>query len=135
MTLTELFVAIADSIRAKKGTTELINATDFPSEIESIEAGSGGGADLPYIPIEYIRSTGTQYINTGVKVNGNLKTELVFLNLQQNQSTNFLLGGREDAEKNTYCLMYNGSSKYIRTYDKKNKKQKITCGIEQLSEC
>ena len=33
---------IADSIRAKKGTTEPINAQDFASEIASIEGGSGG---------------------------------------------------------------------------------------------
>lgn len=39
MALKELFTEIADSIRAKKGTTDLINATDFPSEIRNITTG------------------------------------------------------------------------------------------------
>lgn len=35
----ELFVAICDAIRAKKGTSETINHQDIPSEITSIESG------------------------------------------------------------------------------------------------
>lgn len=34
--LTELFTDIADSIRAKKGSSDLIYAEDFPTEIENI---------------------------------------------------------------------------------------------------
>lgn len=37
MNLTELFTSIANAIRSKKGTTELINAVDFPSEIENLK--------------------------------------------------------------------------------------------------
>lgn len=39
MTLIELFSNIANSIRSKDGTTEPINATDFPSRIKSIPSG------------------------------------------------------------------------------------------------
>lgn len=35
--------AIADAVRAKKGTTEPIALTDFATEIESIQSGGGGG--------------------------------------------------------------------------------------------
>ena len=37
MNLTELFTSIANAIRTKKGTTELINATDFPNEIANLK--------------------------------------------------------------------------------------------------
>ena len=38
-TLNSLLTAIADAIRAKKGTTAQINAQNFPSEIASISTG------------------------------------------------------------------------------------------------
>lgn len=37
MNLTELLQAIADAIRTKKGTTETINAQDFPTEIANLQ--------------------------------------------------------------------------------------------------
>lgn len=40
-TLNSLLTAIANAIRAKKGTTAQINAQNFPSEIESISTASG----------------------------------------------------------------------------------------------
>lgn len=36
---------VADAIRAKKGTSDLINPQDFATEIEGITSGSGGGED------------------------------------------------------------------------------------------
>lgn len=39
MTLTQLFTAIANAIRAKKGTSEAIIAENFSTEIDSIEIG------------------------------------------------------------------------------------------------
>lgn len=41
--LTDLLTDVADAIREKKGTTELINPQDFASEIASIESGGGNG--------------------------------------------------------------------------------------------
>lgn len=41
--LTDFLVDVADAIREKKGTTELINPQDFASEIASIESGGGNG--------------------------------------------------------------------------------------------
>lgn len=37
---------VADAIREKKGTTDLINPQDFSSEISSIEVGGGGGIHI-----------------------------------------------------------------------------------------
>lgn len=41
--LTDFLTDVADAIREKKGTTELINPQDFASEIASIESGGGNG--------------------------------------------------------------------------------------------
>ncbi len=54
MTLTELFSNIADSLRAKTGRTDKINATDFPSVINGLSIGTEGG----------IIPTGTKSITT-----------------------------------------------------------------------
>ena len=65
----ELFKAICDAIRSKTGTTDLINHTDIPAKIESIQTGGGGGALelspefaglLPPGYIEALKSNATQ---------------------------------------------------------------------------
>ena len=45
MALTDFLTQIADSIRSKDGSVEVIKATDFPQRILSIP--SGGGSGLP----------------------------------------------------------------------------------------
>ena len=47
--LTDLLQDVADAIREKKGTSELINPQDFAKEIKSIE-GDGGGGTTPSRP-------------------------------------------------------------------------------------
>lgn len=42
--LTDFLKDVADAIRAKKGTSALINPQDFSSEIASIQSGVGGGS-------------------------------------------------------------------------------------------
>ena len=46
-TLTGLFTDIANSIRAKKGSSDLINAEDFATEITNLPSG-GDYSDLGY---------------------------------------------------------------------------------------
>jgi hypothetical protein len=60
MALTDRLTAIGDAIREKNGTTELIPLVDMPQAILDI---SGGGTETV---VEYIESTGSQYIDTGV---------------------------------------------------------------------
>lgn len=43
--LTDLLQDVADAIREKKGTSELINPQDFAKEIASIEGGGSGGGE------------------------------------------------------------------------------------------
>lgn len=45
--LSDFMTDIADAIRAKKGTSEPINAQDFSTEIASIQTG-GGGSSMEY---------------------------------------------------------------------------------------
>lgn len=47
--LVELFTDIADSIRAKDGTTDVITASDFPSRIETLPTGN----NIEYSEIYY----------------------------------------------------------------------------------
>ena len=49
---------VADAIRAKKGTTELINPQDFSKEIASIEGGGSGGGESGGSTIEYLDVSG-----------------------------------------------------------------------------
>lgn len=44
--LSDFLKDVADAIRAKKGTTNLINPQNFSSEIASIETGGGGTSDV-----------------------------------------------------------------------------------------
>ena len=50
----DLCLSVADAIREKKGTSELINPQDFAKEIASIEGGGsgGGGSTIEYISVE-----------------------------------------------------------------------------------
>ena len=41
--LKDFLTDVANAIREKKGTTDLINPQDFSAEIASIETGGGGG--------------------------------------------------------------------------------------------
>lgn len=47
--LQDFLIDVAEAIRAKKGTTNLINPQDFSSEIASISGGGGDATDLDYI--------------------------------------------------------------------------------------
>lgn len=52
---------VADAIRAKKGTTDLINPQDFAEEIGAISGGGEGGST-----IEYLDVSGEGVVESGV---------------------------------------------------------------------
>lgn len=68
---------VADAIRAKKGTTALINPQDFSAEIASIEGGGSGGGestieylDVSTFPDELVKFLATYSILCRVSSNG-----------------------------------------------------------------
>lgn len=90
---------LATSI-ANKGVTVPANATldDYAALVDSIQTG-GGGSTLPYdAEVEYLESTGTQYINTGVYPSTSLTFEMEFtlVNGFTLGGTSFLFGEYTD---------------------------------------
>lgn len=71
-TLTALFSAIADAIRAKTGDSGTISANSFPAEIAKIETGSGVDPSDATATAGDILSGKTAYIASG-KTTGTLK--------------------------------------------------------------
>lgn len=70
--LGDFLTDVANAIRAKKGTSESINAQDFADEIASLE-GDGGKKQR----VMYLRRNNGGYINTGVQgANSNLTIEV-----------------------------------------------------------
>lgn len=68
--LGDFLTDIANAIRAKKGTSESINAQDFADEIASIKSEEGVSVNR----VTYLRRIGEGYIDTGVSgANNNLK--------------------------------------------------------------
>ena len=60
----EKLKAIADAIREKKGTTEPIKASDFASEILSIESSGGGEENANIYKLEQVQNeTGNYTLN------------------------------------------------------------------------
>lgn len=60
---------------------------------EELNRGDWGGAVINYTPLEYIESTGTQYIDTGITLTQDDNIEVEFA-LTENQFTRFIFGRR-----------------------------------------
>lgn len=66
----------------------------------------------PYIELDYIQSSGTQYIDTGVQVKSGYKIEAKFNHTPNSNSFNAVFGGRTNWNDNqlTYCNRAEGSN-------------------------
>lgn len=70
--ITDLLIDVADAIREKKGTENLINPQAFSDEIRSIQSGAAQR-------IAYLRRSRSGYIDTGVDgANSNLTIEIQY---------------------------------------------------------
>lgn len=83
LALTEYLTNIANAIRAKKGTSDKINAQDFASEIENLPSG-GEVIEVNELPI--IPNDNTIYKTLGFKVFGMcmaINNEITFLTIEE----------------------------------------------------
>ena len=116
LTLNSFLTSIADAIRSKKGTTDKINASNFASEIESIESGSGGGSATVTVPGEW---QGTTVPNSGyvdkVYVNNSLSMEEVNKLLSQidYSSTDGSYYNAVTDGNNSYLYTHSGSNSIL----------------------
>ena len=71
-----------------------------------------------YTPVKYLESTGTQYIDTGVKLNENCKTE-IYLQITKKSVQN-IFGSRQSAAENNYeIIASSGTSLVVDFYNYK----------------
>ena len=63
-----------------------------------------------YTMVEYLESTGTQYIDTGYKPNGNTAVNLKFKTEEKINQYAFLFGSRGSDRKNQFGVFYNTSN-------------------------
>lgn len=106
---------LATSI-ANKGVTVPANATldDYATLVDSIQTGGGGGT-LPYdAEVDYIESTGTQYIDTGVILDGDSVANLT-LSITTKQD-NGIFGARSALNVNDFSWHILSSNKNRRNY-------------------
>ncbi len=121
-----------------KGYTSggIINAIDITSleeykECFNIVQQISGFTDI-FEKLEYIQTTGTQFIDTKVKISSDLKIDMSFLCENNNESYQTVIGGRVNSgykglafdinNSGNFCFNYNGEIKEARKFDVWNKK-------------
>lgn len=69
-----------------------------------------------YKRLQYLESTGTQYIDTGIKLSSESEVGCEYL-INQNETVNAIFGARDDYNLNNYCLYSpNSSGKIVFAY-------------------
>lgn len=112
---------LATSI-ANKGVTVPASATldDYAALVDSIQTGEGGSS-LPYdAEVEYLESTGTQWIDTGVTVGGtnNIIVELKVAQTVDTTAVSFYFA-QPLSGSNYFAAYANASNKYACVYRNK----------------
>ncbi|MBO4700339.1 MAG: hypothetical protein J5620_01155 [Alphaproteobacteria bacterium] len=110
--------AVQNAIDSEFQCVEWANPNDHTSECLLMDVrGETGQSVLPtgYTALEYIESTGTQYIDTGIK--GNLNTKAILDFQIHNYSDNgYILGGRTGQNANAFIIGSNSGLMKNNTY-------------------
>lgn len=93
---------IASAIAAKGVTVP--SGSGFDDYADLIESIPSGGSSPSYIPVEYIQTDGTAYINTGIKGNAPMSAEGVVLPVAVS-SAKHLLGCRKDSGNTRFTFL------------------------------
>ena len=74
--------------------------------------------ELPssYTQIEYIQSTGTQYIDTGFKPNNNTRVVMDFQFSSAPTAHSTIFGARDSSSANFFMVLYNITNSFFRSY-------------------
>ena len=95
-----------------KAISPVVGETSFDFDVKSINPTSSGGGEEGYTELEYIESTGTQYIDTGIDANSGkiIECDCMFTARLGNYSTVF--GGRSDIDKR-FSITRNNSNGHV----------------------
>lgn len=74
---------------------------------------SGGGLPEGYTAVEYIQSSGTQYIDTGRKLTQDSDITIDFMIVGTKNRNAGIFGSRQSARKNNLALSQDGGSNYF----------------------
>lgn len=82
-----------------------------------------------YVPVNYIESSGTQYIDTGMKATQNTSVELQISNFQYANTKVF--GSRSSATSNNFSIISTSSSMVCDFYNYNNNRLSVSTPIEE----
>jgi hypothetical protein len=136
-----------ENLKESGGTTDLTkvyelinqNADNIASILSRLTA-LENAETLPYTLLEYIESTGTQYIDTGFKPNQDTRVVMDFESMAS--GVGWFFGARTDAKTKTFSLVQistksirndNGSTQSTLTVDSSQKRTTIDRNGEALS--
>lgn len=105
-TLKATLVDIANAIRVIEGSSGLINPQNMSDRIMAIVS------IKPYLEVEYIESTGTQFIDTGVVLTSNHSVEIDYQLTEATQNRKGLFGGLFDGSLR-YGMLLSPSNNYL----------------------
>lgn len=117
---------------ANKGVTVPASATldDYAALVDSIQ--TGGGGTLPYdAEVDYLETTGTQYIDTGVILNGDSFANLT-LSVSSAQN-NGIFGARSALKVNDFSWLILSNNKHRRNYGTQENTSGGTISLGQIN--
>ncbi len=84
-----------------------------------------GWEQLPYVRIEYLESTGTQWIDTGFKPNQDTRVIMTYLKQSGNDDIGWLFGSRNSIGVSSFGVFYDNAPAVIQT-DYNDQRNNIT---------
>lgn len=115
--LTDFLRDIADAIREKEGSSDLINPQEFSDRIRALVLDKP--TELGLTLVEYIESTGNQWIDTGFVPNQDTKVYAV-LSVPVSNDTNWAFGSRLGEGSQMYAFAASSNGAYYSPYQNDN---------------